>query len=42
MPGLHQRGKHEALPVLSGVVTGKVCEPVRPTRLDLSANQGEN
>ena len=42
MPGLHQRGRHEAPPVvLSGVVTGKICEPVRPTRLDLSANQGE-
>lgn len=42
MPGLHQRGRHEApTVVLSGVVTGKICEPVRPTRLDLSANQGE-
>lgn len=25
----------------SAVVTGKVCEPVRPKRLDLSANRGE-
>ncbi|CAN0280917.1 unnamed protein product, partial [Laminaria digitata] len=41
MHGLHQRGRREAPPVvLSGVVTGKVCEPVRPTRLDLSASQG--
>lgn len=42
MPGLHQRrGTREAPPKLSGVVTGKVCEPVRPTRLDLSASQGK-
>lgn len=34
-----QQQQHTAV---SSVVTGKVCEPVRPTRLDLAATQGRH
>lgn len=37
-----QKGVSGKTQQVSSVVTGKICEPVRPRRLDLSVTQGEN
>lgn len=36
----HQENPRRHTPVRSAVVIGKVCEPVRPTRLDLGTSEG--